>query len=356
MTTPRIAITMGDPAGIGPEIIAKAVRRLAPRLEAGELTVLVVGTESCMAEATDRLGLPRLPRVEDGPLPPVGLLEAAAAEAPIQLGAVSAEAGRLAYRAIEAAAKLAMSGEVGAIVTAPLNKEALNLAGHAYAGHTELLADLTGARDSVLMLVHDQLRVSHVTAHCALADVPRRATPARLRRVVELTHDALRRMGFERPRIGVAALNPHAGEGGLFGREDIEVTAPVVAACRDEDGFDVEGPVPADTVFVKARAGRYDGVVAMYHDQGHIAVKLLGFSVDPATGRWTEVSGVNVTLGLPIVRTSVDHGTAFDIAGRGIASEASLIDAIEVALRLAPPSPAPDHPAARGGAGRLTAA
>jgi 4-phospho-D-threonate 3-dehydrogenase / 4-phospho-D-erythronate 3-dehydrogenase len=333
VTTPRIAITMGDPAGIGPEIIAKAVHRLAPRLEAGELTVLVVGTESCMAEATDRLGLPRLPRVEDGPLPPVGLLEAAAAEAPIQLSAVSAEAGRLAYRAIEAAAKLAMTGEVDAIVTAPLNKEALNKAGFHYAGHTEMLAALTGVKGSVMLLAHGNMRVSHVTTHVALQDVPKRLTPERLRLVLDLTHEALLGLGIAEPRIAVAALNPHAGEGGLFGRQDIDVSAPTIAQAV-RDGMRVLGPVPGDTVFVKLRAGQYDAVVAMYHDQGHIPVKLLGFEVDPATGEWRDLSGVNITLGLPIIRTSVDHGTAFDIAGKGVANERSLIEAIEYAERL----------------------
>jgi 4-hydroxythreonine-4-phosphate dehydrogenase len=167
-----------------------------------------------------------------------------------------------------------------------------------------------------------------------LDEVPARLTPARLRRVIEVTRDALRRMGIAAPRIGVAALNPHAGEGGMLGREDLDVTAPLLAQMAGE-GFAVEGPVPGDTVFVKLRAGQYDAVVAMYHDQGHIPVKLLGFSVDPATGRWEALSGVNITLGLPIFRTSVDHGTAFDIAGKGIASEQSLVEAIEYAAALA---------------------
>jgi 4-hydroxythreonine-4-phosphate dehydrogenase len=178
------------------------------------------------------------------------------------------------------------------------------------------------------------MRVSHVCTHVALRDVPKRLTPERLRQVVELTTNALNRLGIARPRIGIAALNPHAGENGLFGREDIDITTPAVENLR-RAGHDVTGPVPGDTIFVKLRAGQFDAVVAMYHDQGHIPVKLLGFSVDPTTGEWQALSGVNVTLGLPIIRTSVDHGTAFDIAGKGIASEQSLLEAIDYAVQLA---------------------
>lgn len=341
MTKPaRIAITMGDPAGIGPEIIVRALHRLRPRLDAGDFAVAVIGSGAAHRAACASLGL-------DDPLsscdtakpeadwPRCALIEAGPERLPIRAGELSAEAGRLAYGAIAIAVDLAMAGKVAAICTAPLNKEALNLAGFSYAGHTEMLADLTGARDSVMMLAHGDFRVTHVTTHTALRDVPAKVTPHRIRRVVTLTDAALRRLGIARPRIAVAALNPHAGEGGLFGREDIDVTEPTVAALRAE-GFDVLGPLPGDTVFVKLRAGQFDAVVAMYHDQGHVPVKLLGFSVDPATGRWQALSGVNVTLGLPIVRTSVDHGTAFDIAGKGIASEQSLVEAIDFALRLAP--------------------
>jgi 4-hydroxythreonine-4-phosphate dehydrogenase len=231
--------------------------------------------------------------------------------------------------------RLALSGRAGAIVTAPLNKEALNQAGYHYPGHTEMLAELTGVRGSCMMLAHGNMRVSHVTTHIALEDVPKRVTPERLRRVLELTDAALRQLALPRRRIAVAALNPHAGEGGLFGRHDIDVAAPAIAAAT-QAGKDVVGPVPGDTVFVKLRAGQYDAVVANYHDQGHIPVKLLGFQVDPATGAWHDLSGVNITLGLPIVRTSVDHGTAFDIAGKGLANESSLVEAIEYAERLAP--------------------
>ena len=333
---PHLAITMGDPAGVGPEIVVKACARLAPRVAEGVLRLLVIGHRSALRAAEARLGavsgLAELAEVGQGPA--LAFLAAGEERAPIALGEVAAEAGRFAYLAVARAVELARAGRIDAIVTAPLNKAALNLAGHAFAGHTDLLAALTGTRSSVMLLAHGDMRVSHVTTHVALADVPRLLTPERLRRTIDLTAAAMRDLGIERPRLAVAALNPHAGEGGLFGRQDDEVTAPVVAACRAE-GMDVTGPVPGDTVFVKLRGRQFDAVVAMYHDQGHIPVKLLGFDVDPATGVWRALSGVNVTLGLPVIRTSVDHGTAFDIAGRGVANEESLIEAVEYARALA---------------------
>ena len=334
----RVAITMGDPAGIGPEIILKAVAELQPRLQARDLALTVIGCGRTYRDTAARLNLPN-PAVDvslKSPAtawPDVAFVEAGPCATAIEPGQVSPAAGRLSYDAVAIAVELAMAGRVDAICTGPISKEAMNSAGHHYSGHTELLAELTGARDSVMMLSHGSMRVSHVTTHVALKDVPQRVTEARIRRVVELTRDTLRRLDVPEPRIAVAALNPHAGEGGLFGREDIDVTAPCVEALAGE-GYRIEGPIPGDTVFVKLRAGRYDAVVAMYHDQGHIPVKLLGFSVDPETGRWNALSGVNVTLGLPIIRTSVDHGTAFDIAGRGIASETSLLEAIDFAVRL----------------------
>jgi 4-phospho-D-threonate 3-dehydrogenase / 4-phospho-D-erythronate 3-dehydrogenase len=333
---PHLAITMGDPAGVGPEIIVKACERLRPRLEAGELRLLVIGSCPALRAACGQLGVgTEIPEVvEESDWPALACLQAAPEGEPILPGVLAAEGGRFAYAAIERGVRLARGGRVQGIVTAPLNKEALNKAGHHYAGHTEMLAALTGVKGSVMMLAHGNMRVSHVSTHVALEDVPKRLTPERLRLVIDLTHEALRDLGVERARIAVAALNPHAGEGGLFGRQDIDVSQPTIERAR-ADGLDVVGPVPGDTVFVKLRAGQYDAVIAMYHDQGHIPVKLLGFNVDPATGRWEALSGVNVTLGLPIIRTSVDHGTAFDIAGKGIANELSLIEAIELAEQLA---------------------
>jgi 4-hydroxythreonine-4-phosphate dehydrogenase len=335
-TTPRLAITMGDPAGIGPEIILKACRRLQPRLAAGELRLLVIGHRSQLRAASqvlnEALDVPETSAQADWPA--VALLPAGDEQAPIAFGQIAPEAGRFAYLAVERAVELAQAGRIDAIVTAPLNKAALNLAGYHYAGHTDMLAALTNTKSSVMLLAHGDMRVSHVTTHVALADVPRLLTPERLRRTIDLTQAALLDLGIARPRIAVAALNPHAGEGGLFGRQDIDISTPVIETCRAE-GLDVTGPVPGDTVFVKLRARQFDAVVAMYHDQGHIPVKLLGFDVDPATGVWRALSGVNITLGLPVIRTSVDHGTAFDIAGKGVANEESLIEAIDYAMRLA---------------------
>jgi 4-hydroxythreonine-4-phosphate dehydrogenase len=337
MTAPkRIGITMGDPAGIGPEVTVKGLAALAGRGGLDRFTPIVYGTRSVVAEAARQLGCPVELVAGDAAAawPQLALVETGAAQAPIAVGTVSKEAGRLAFAAVERAIADAMAHRLDAIVTGPISKEAINLAGHAYAGHTEILADLARSPGTCMMLIHDRLRVSHVSTHVALAKVPQLVTPARLRRVATLTAGALHTLGIARPRIGVAALNPHAGEGGLFGREDADVVAPTVAALRDE-GLDIAGPLAGDTIFVHALAGRFDAVIAMYHDQGHIPVKLLGFKVDGASGRWTALTGVNVTLGLPFVRSSVDHGTAFDIAGKGIASAESLIEAVDVALRMA---------------------
>ena len=332
MTAPpltRLAITMGDPAGVGPEIIIKAARLMREAVGSGEIELAVLGSAKALAEAGRALGFDlngeegRLLRVVD-----VGPVDGA-----VVTGQISAVGGQWAYLAVAKAVQMCMAGEMDAIVTAPLSKEAMHLAGHPFPGHTELLAHLTGARDSVMMLAHENMRVSHVSTHCALADVPGRVTPQRLRRVIELTLEALRTLGITQPRIAVAGLNPHAGEGGILGKEDGERIAPVVAEYAAA-GEAVSGPYPGDTVFIKLRAGQFDAVIAMFHDQGHIPVKLLGFHVDPATGSWQAISGVNVTLGLPIVRTSVDHGTAFDIAGRGMANADSLVDAAQYAILL----------------------
>ncbi len=332
---PHLAITMGDPAGIGPEIIARASQRLAAQIGDGKLKLLVIGDVAALRQAEKLVGAAAMPETTvEADWPALACLQAGEPGGSIITGEVGAPGGRMAYLAIERAVQFALQQRIHGIVTAPLNKEALNLAGYHYAGHTELLAELTGVKGSVMMLAHGNMVVSHVTTHVALEDVPKRVTPERIRRVIDLTHAALKGLGKAKPRIAVAALNPHAGEGGIFGRQDIDISAPTIAKAV-ADGMDVVGPVPGDTVFVKLRAGQYDAVIAMYHDQGHIPVKLLGFNVNPATGKWDSLSGVNITLGLPIIRTSVDHGTAFDIAGKGIASETSLLEAIEYAERLA---------------------
>ncbi len=287
MPLPRIAITAGDPAGIGPEIARKAAAD--PRVTAV--------CEPVIVEPPD-----------------------AAAFRP---GELSAAAGRAAHDAILRAVSAARAGDVAGIATAPVSKEAFALAGLPWKGHTDLLAHLTGAPDVAMMFESPALRVVLATVHIPLADVPGALTRARVAQTIRLTARELPRFGVARPRIALAALNPHAGERGLMGREDRETLAPAVAACR-EDGLEVTGPHPADTVFLRAHRGEFDVVVACYHDQGLIPVKLLAF------GR-----AVNVTLGLPIVRTSVDHGTAFDIAGTGRADHGSMVEAVLLAARLA---------------------
>jgi 4-hydroxythreonine-4-phosphate dehydrogenase len=284
---PRIAITVGDPAGIGPEVAAKAASD--PRVRAACEPILYT--------------------------PPNGSTFAA--------GALSAEAGRAAYEIILRAVEDAKNGDVQAIATAPVNKEAFRLAGLPWSGHTDLLAHLTGASHVAMMFHSEPLRVVLATVHIALADVPRTLTQSVMEATIALTARELPRFDKIQPRIAVAGLNPHAGEHGLFGREDLEVIAPAIESSRRR-GIDVSGPFPADTVFVRAHRGEFDVVVACYHDQGLIPVKLLAFG-----------QAVNVTLGLPIVRTSVDHGTAFDIAGKGVADPESMIAAVLLAARLA---------------------
>jgi 4-hydroxythreonine-4-phosphate dehydrogenase len=339
-----IGVTAGDPAGVGPEITLKALRELA-RDEGRPTPALVYGSLAALRAAAARAGAEAeiVASGEAAIWPRIAVVAVAEpAELP-PLGAVHSAGGAVAYDAIAAAVRDALAGRISAVVTAPISKEALNLAGHHYSGHTEMLADLSGVTGTCMMLAHGDLRVSHVSTHTALANVPKLLTPERLARVIDLTQEALRRLGVSAPRLAVAGLNPHAGEGGLFGTEDADVIAPVVERYR-RAGFSVSGPIPGDTIFVRALAGEFDAVIAIYHDQGHIPVKLLGFRVDRATGRWLGLSGVNVTLGLPFIRTSVDHGVAFDIAGKGVASAQSMKEAIAYALNLASLPPAEPRP------------
>jgi 4-hydroxythreonine-4-phosphate dehydrogenase len=255
----------------------------------------------------------------------------------LELGKVSAMAGHAAFEAVRTMIELAASGAIAATVTAPIHKEALVAAGHHFPGHTEIFAHFTGTSDFTMMLAAGSLRVVHVSTHVSLRQACDAVTRPRVLKVIELAHDACRRLGIERPLVGVAGLNPHASDGGLFGSEEREHIIPAVDDARAR-GIDVEGPQPPDTFFAKAVGGAYDICVAMYHDQGHIPVKCVGFKYDAKQRTWTSVNGINVSLGLPIIRTSVDHGTAFDQAGRGTASDASLLDAIEYAARLAAPA------------------
>jgi 4-hydroxythreonine-4-phosphate dehydrogenase len=333
---PRIAITLGDPAGIGPEIVAKAwtvpevhnrCRPLAvgrPEILRRAVHLLGIGAEVLAVQSPEEVesSPSRIPCLVAGP--------PEAAEAPP--GTISAVAGEAAFAAVVAAAQLALAGRVDAVTTAPLHKEALHRAGHFYPGHTELLAEFCGVRDFAMMLYlgpgdalvsADGLAVVHVTLHTALRNVFSELNEDGVLAKARLGHQFMGPLKGSRPRIGICALNPHGGEGGLFGDEEQRIIQPAIQRGRAE-GLDLEGPLPADTLMARARDGEFDAVVAMYHDQGHIALKLLGMH-----------RAVNVTLGLPIVRTSVAHGTAFDIAWQGKARVSSMVEALRVAARLA---------------------
>jgi len=339
-----IAITLGDPAGIGPEIIAKAFRD-APDVTQG---CFVVGDVATLRQAVKVISVGQIPLpvaliespLEALSLPPrcLPVLQVGALAAPVSVGQLSASAGRIAAECVVWAAQAALRGEVAAVVTAPLNKEALALAGaphSSYPGHTEMLQALAAAHAAKpladmpvrMMLANDELRVVLVSIHVSLLEAIQAVTFDNVLQTLRITHESLAAILGRAPRIGVAGLNPHAGEGGLFGREELDIIAPAMAMARSQ-GMQVSGPFAPDTVFMRARAkdgepGEFDVVVAMYHDQGLIPVKYLGVE-----------KGVNVTLGLPLVRTSPDHGTAFDIAGTGLADASSLIEAIRMARQL----------------------
>jgi len=328
VSRPRIAITMGDAAGVGPEVIMKA---LAHPEAYALCRPLVVGDARRLARAGAIIGSPLTmqaiaaphdARFERGT---VDCIDLALVPEDAPFGKLSAACGEAAYRFIERGVALALAGEVDALCTAPINKEALNAAGHRFPGHTELLAQLTGTPEVSLMLMAPGLQVIHVTTHIGLLDAVERIDAGLVERTIARGRDLLRRAGTPEPRIAVCGINPHAGEGGLFGRGEEEAKiAPAIRACRAR-GWQVDGPLPADTLFYRARKGDFDLVVAMYHDQGHGPVKAVAFD-----------TGVNVTAGLPVLRTSVDHGTAFDIAGTGRADERSMLAALRQAAALAP--------------------
>ncbi|HKA13196.1 MAG TPA: 4-hydroxythreonine-4-phosphate dehydrogenase PdxA [Candidatus Dormibacteraeota bacterium] len=305
---PRLIISAGDPAGVGPEVTVKALAQSHVR-NLGEIAV--VGDPAHLRRTAAQLGLPTPEQIE--PAGDAGHVRA---------GQLSGYGGAAAVAAVRRAVELIQAGGYDALVTAPINKEALKLAGFDWPGHTEMLADLTASEEVRMLLVTDRLKVVHVTTHRSLRSAIDAATRARIVRTIELAHAGARQLGFDRPRIAVAGLNPHAGEGGLFGDEEAREIAPAVAEARAE-GIDASGPWPPDTLFWRAKNGDFDLVVAMYHDQGHIPAKLGGFD-----------EGVNVTLGLPFPRASVDHGTAFDIAGKGVARWTSMAAAIGVAAHL----------------------
>ena len=304
-----IGITMGDPSGVGPEVICKA---LAAMDAAARRSTLVVGCPDAMARAA---------RLVDADLSGVRLVEAPAAG--WSAGRISEGGGEAAYACVVRAVELARAGEIAVIVTAPLNKAALHAAGHEFDGHTGLLAHLTGAKSSFMLLAADELATIHVSTHVSLKEAIARCKAERVLATIRAADAHFRRLGVVRPRIAVAGLNPHGGEGGLFGREDMDEIAPAIARARAE-GLEVAGPIPADTVFLRAYKGEFDVVVAQYHDQGHTPMKLVAFETT-----------VNVSLGLPVQRTSVDHGTAFDIAWKGVADPRNMQAAIAYARRLA---------------------
>ena len=330
MSRPIIAMTMGDAAGIGPEVIMKSLAH--PELY--EICrPLVVGDASRLREADRIVGGTlsvrslRPDQFDEAAFEPgtVDCIDLALVPNDLPWGKLSPVAGDAAYQFIAEAVRLAIAGKVGAICTAPINKEALQAGGHKYPGHTELLAALTKTPEVSMMLSTPRLKVTHVTTHIGLIDAINRIEPGLVERTIQRANSVLVKAGNPNPRIGVCGINPHAGENGLFGRGEEETKiAPAIAACRAR-GWDVSGPLPADTLFFLAQRGDFDMVIAMYHDQGHGPVKVLGLE-----------SGVNITIGLPVVRTSVDHGTAFDIAGTGVADERSMLEAMRQAAELAP--------------------
>ncbi|MBO0748543.1 MAG: 4-hydroxythreonine-4-phosphate dehydrogenase PdxA [Acidimicrobiaceae bacterium] len=329
---PVIGITMGDGAGIGPEVVVKALAHP----EAYELCrPLVIGDRHRLAQAASVSRLApafrSIDKVSEGRFVPgtIDVFDLGVLPDDLEWGKLSAVAGEGAFQYIRVAVDLALAGDIQAICTAPLNKEALHAAGHLYPGHTELLAELTGTPEVSMMLTSDKVRVIHVTTHIGLLDAVERIEPGLVLRTIRRGHRTLVDAGVANPSIAVCGINPHAGENGLFGRGEEEVKiAPAIAAAQAE-GIDARGPLPADTVFFRAGRGDFDLVVAMYHDQGHGPVKILGLE-----------AGVNITVGLPVIRTSVDHGTAFDIAGTGVAEDGSLLEALRQAATLAPPGPA----------------
>ncbi len=325
-TKPRIGITIGDPAGIGPEVSLKAV---AEESVLAACAPVIIGDAQRLSRCARVFGLNRgfdcinsgdpIPHDLNGPT----IYNLKNVPGSIEMGREQAECGRAAAEFIEAAVQLCQSGQLDAITTAPINKKSLHLAGYHFPGHTEFLAHLTGTDDFAMTFISPALRVSLLTTHVPLAEVSSYVKKDELERLIRLVHRELTAYGFDRPRIAVAALNPHGGEGTLFGSEEASEMIPAIETCRRENGIEVSGPHSGDTVFLRASRGEFDLVISCYHDQGLIPVKCLSFG-----------EAVNVTLGLPFVRTSVDHGTAFDIAGQGRADHSSMVAAIELAADL----------------------
>jgi len=335
---PVIAITMGDPASIGPEIAVKALKdkkiyEICRPLIAGDAGVFEkIITELGLDVKVNRIDKPADAGFAFGTIDIVDLKNVDTSK--LEYGKIDAMCGEASFRSVEKVIQLALAGEVDATVTGPINKKSINEAGHHFAGHTEIYAHYTNTKKYAMLLVEDHINVIHVSTHVSLRQACDLVKKDRILEVIELLRNGLTILGKTNLKIGVAGLNPHAGDSGLFGTEDDQEILPAVEEARSR-GYDVEGPVPPDTLFAKAATGAYGGVVAMYHDQGHIPFKLAGFKWNAAKQQMESVKGVNITLGLPIIRTSVDHGTAFEIAGKGIASPDAMILAIESAVQLA---------------------
>ena len=337
---PILAITMGDPAGIGPEI---CVRTLSHEYTYQLCKPLIVGDAKIIQKAVDFLKLPlqltvnAIHDVADAKFE-LGTIDVYDLDlidlSTFKFGEVQVQCGDAAFQYVKTAIELAMADKVDGTCTAPLNKEAIHLAGHNYDGHTEIYATFTNTKKYAMLLADGPLRVIHVSTHVSLREACDRCKKQRIMEVYELIDDACRQFGIDNPHIAIAGLNPHCSENGLFGWEEAQEIIPAVEELKAK-GYNVDGPIPPDSVFAKAKSGKYDGVVAQYHDQGHIPLKVLGFNWDAETGKMLPQKGVNITLGLPIIRVSVDHGTAFDVAGKGVAAEDALISSVEYAAKMA---------------------
>ena len=342
MNRPIVGITMGDPAGNGPEITVKA---LAHGDIYDRCRPIVVGDAKMLEQAKGFVGRPdirihRCEKVSDALFTPGTIdvlhMELIPDAAAFELGKVSVAGGNAAFQCVKKVIELAMAGEVDATITNALSKEAINMAGHHYSGHTEIYADYTHTDKYTMMLAHEDLRVVHVSTHVSLREACDRVKKARVLECIRIANEGCKAIGIKEPKIGVAGLNPHCGENGMFGTEEIEEIQPAIDAALAE-GINIpeKKPTPPDTVFSKALGGWYDIVVVMYHDQGHIPLKVKGFVYNKQEKHWEAVAGVNVTLGLPIIRASVDHGTGFGHAGSGHANELSLVNAMDYGIRLA---------------------
>ncbi len=332
-----ICLTMGDPAGIGAEIIVKALgndkiyKKIKP---------VVIGCRPVIKDAISfipsnlKLNIIKIVDQIKGEFGYIDLIDMNNIElGEYNYGEVSAICGRASIEYIFKAIEMAKQGDVDAVVTGPINKKSINKAGYLYTGHTEIFAEKTNSKDYAMMLVSDEMSVIHVSTHVSLREAIERVKKERVLTVIQLAHEVTRKLGIKEPKIAVAGLNPHAGEGGLFGKEEIEEIIPAIKDAK-KMGIHSEGPIPPDTLFPKIRGKQYDIAVVMYHDQGHIPIKVTGFQYNKSSNKWLAVSGVNATVGLPMIRTSVDHGVAFGKAGEGRANEGSLVDAIKMAVKL----------------------